>query len=87
MLKLNIKNEMRASNSINQRITRSQIHNNRLKKNEEVESVPPTPTMASQPPDPSPTALITSTISVVQLVGLPPATPMVHFPSFDGNLN
>ena len=78
---------MHASNSNNRKVTRSQTHNNRLEENEEVESVPPTPTMASQPPDPPPITFITSTLPVVQPVGLPPATPMVHFPSFDGNPN
>ena len=43
--------------------------------------------MASQPPDPPPITLITSTLPVVQPVGFPAATPMVHFPSFDGNPN
>jgi len=43
--------------------------------------------MAFQPPDPPPITLITSTLPVVQPVGLLPATPMVPLPSFDENPN
>ena len=43
--------------------------------------------MASQPPDPPAITLITSSLSVVQPVGLPPATPVISFPSFDENPN
>jgi hypothetical protein len=43
--------------------------------------------MASQPPDPPLITLITSTLPIVQPVGLPPTTFMVLFLSFDENPN
>lgn len=82
---------MRRSSSSNRRVIRSQttnqFHLRELQREEQGESRPSVPIMASQPPDPSAITLITSTLPVVQPVGLPPATPMVSFPSFDGNPN
>ena len=88
--KLDLKDEIRVWNSSNWRITRSHTHNNWLDDNEvekQGESVPPTPTMASRPPDSPPMTLIMSTLSIVQPVGLPSVALMVVFPSFDGNPN
>lgn len=80
---------MRGSNSINRIIIQSQAYSNarskEIDKEEQGESKPPVPTMASQPPDQPSTTFITSTLPVVQLVGLPPATPIVLFPLIDGN--
>ena len=45
------------------------------------------PIMIFQPMDPPPIIFITSTLPMVQLVGLPPDTPMVLFSSFDMNPN
>ena len=81
---------MHVSNSSNQRIISSRIHNNRLEDNEvgkHGESVPPTPTMASQPPNLPLITFMTSTFSVVQPVDLPPATLMGSFLLFDENPN
>jgi hypothetical protein len=82
---------MRGSSSSNRKVTRSQTTNQfnlgEVQREEQGESRPSIPIMASQPPDPPPITLITSTLPVVQPVGLLPATPMVPLPSFDGNPN
>ena len=82
---------MRRSSSSNRRVIRSQttnqFHLRELQREEQSERWPSVPIITSQPPDPPAITLITSSLSVVQPVGLPPATPMVSFPSFDENPN
>jgi hypothetical protein len=82
---------MRNLYSSNRRVTRSQtdsrINSKELERKQQGESESPVFAMASQPSDPPPITLITSTLPVVQLVGLLSATRMVPLPSFDENPN